>query len=84
MSFDFMKNLPMSEDEERFARLCESIEDLIREAEEGSDKFTDLELMQALDSIGFRLFRDNWEEFKKMGFSYESMQNSNNRKNLIN
>lgn len=82
MSFDFMKNLPVSEDEERFARLCESIEELIREAEEGSDKFSDLELMQALDSIGFRLFRDNWEEFKKMGMSCDS--HSNPGRNLIN
>lgn len=82
MSFDFMKNLLMSEDEERFARLCEGIEEMIREAEE-NDKFSELELMQALDSVGFRLFRDNWEEFKKMDFAHESLQNGN-RKNLIN
>ena len=33
MSFDFMKNMVHWEDEERFGRLCEAIEDVIREAE---------------------------------------------------
>ena len=84
MSFDFMKNLLMAEDEERFARLCEGLEELIRETEYKNEKFSELELMQALDSVGFRLFRDNWEEFKKMDFSHESTQQTSVRKNLIN
>jgi hypothetical protein len=68
MSFDFMKNILHWEDDERFARLCESIEDIIQEArvEAGENKISDLELMQALDFVGFNLFRDSWEEFKKM------------------
>ena len=68
MSFDFFKNFMNLGDEERFARICESIEEVIREAdaESGEEKMTDLEMMQALDYVGFNLFRDNWEEFKKM------------------
>ncbi|MEE8207164.1 MAG: hypothetical protein V3T82_09455 [Nitrospinaceae bacterium] len=68
MSFDFMKNILHWEDEERFARLCENIEDIIQEAqtEAGENKISDLELMQALDFVGFNLFRDSWEEFTKM------------------
>ncbi len=68
MSFDFMKNVLHWEDDERFAQLCESIEDAIQEAREeaGKNKISDLELMQALDFVGFNLFRDAWEEFKKM------------------
>lgn len=83
-SFDFMKNLMMAEDEERFSRLCEGIEDLIRETEDRNEKFSDLELMQALDSVGFRLFRDNWEEFKKMVFTHEPAPRAGEGKNLIN
>ena len=32
MSFDFMKNVLHWEDEERFARLCENLEEVIQEA----------------------------------------------------
>ena len=66
MSFDFMKEFMMFEDEERFAGLCEQIEEAIREIEAGEGKVSELEVMQALDFVGFNLFRDNWEEYKKM------------------
>jgi hypothetical protein len=66
MSFDFMKDFMMFEDEERFAGLCEQIEDAIREVDGGNGKVSELEIMQALDYVGFSLFRDNWEEYKKM------------------
>jgi len=68
MSFDFLKNVLHWENEERFAQLCENIEDVILEAqaEAGENKISDLELMQALDYVGFNLCRDSWEEFKKM------------------
>ena len=71
MSFDFMKNILHWEDEERFARLCESLEEVIQEAraEAGDNKISDLELMQALDFVGVNLCRDGWEEFKKMDFN---------------
>jgi hypothetical protein len=85
MPFDFMKHLMVPEDDERFARLCEGVEDLIREAEDNTEKFTDLELMQALDYVGFNLFRDDWEEFKKMDFPREiSPRNTPKGNNLIN
>jgi hypothetical protein len=32
----------------------------------GEGKISELEVMQALDYVGFNLFRDNWEEYKKM------------------
>ncbi len=88
MSFDFMKNILHWEDEERFARICESLEDIIHEAhaEAGENKISDLELMQALDFVGFNLFRDSWEEFKKMDFNRDlgSSSGSNPRdKNLL-
>lgn len=66
MAFDFMKNFLMFEDDERFGRLCEAIEESIREFENNEEKFSDAEIMQALDLVGFNLFRDDWEEFKKM------------------
>ena len=66
MSFDFMKDFMMFEDEERFAGLCEQIEEAIRDVEAGEGKVSELEIMQALDFVGFNLFRDNWEEYKKM------------------
>ena len=66
MSFDFMKDFMMFEDEERFAGLCEQIEDAIREVDGENGKVSELEIMQALDYVGFNLFRDNWEEYKKM------------------
>lgn len=73
MSFDFMKNILHWEDEERFARLCENLEEIIHEArvEAGENKISDLELMQALDFVGFNLCRDSWEEFKKMDLNRE-------------
>ncbi len=66
MTFDFMKDLMIFEDEERFAGLCEQIEEAIRDVDAGEGKISELEIMQALDYVGFNLFRDNWEEFKKM------------------
>ena len=66
MTFDFMRNFMMFEDEERFAGLCEQLEDIIREMHGGEGKVPELEVMQALDYVGFNLFRDNWEEYKKM------------------
>jgi hypothetical protein len=66
MTFDFMKDFMMFEDEERFASLCEQLEDVIREMDGGEGKVSELEVMQALDYVGFNLFRDNWEEYKKM------------------
>ena len=66
MTFDFMKDFMMFEDEERFAILCEQLEDVIREMDGGEGKVSELEVMQALDYVGFNLFRDNWEEYKKM------------------
>ena len=66
MTFDFMKDFMMFEDEERFANLCEQLEDVIREMDVGEGKVSELEVMQALDYVGFNLFRDNWEEYKKM------------------
>jgi hypothetical protein len=66
MAFDFMKDFMMFEDEERFTGLCEQLEDVIREIDGGEGKVSELEVMQALDYVGFSLFRDNWEEYKKM------------------
>ncbi len=66
MSSDFMDSQTGLDDEERFAKLCEAIEDAIREMGADEDRFSDLEIMQAMDFVGFNLFRDNWEEFKKM------------------
>jgi len=66
MSFDFMKDFMMFEDEERFAGLCEQIEETIKDIDGGEGKFSEVEIMQALDYVGFNLFRDNWEEYKKM------------------
>ena len=61
-----MKEFMMFEDEERFAGLCEQIEEAIRDIDAGDNKVSELEIMQALDFVGFNLFRDNWEEYKKM------------------
>ncbi len=66
MTFDFMKDFMMFEDEERFAGLCEQLEEAIRDVDGGEGKVSELEIMQALDFVGFNLFRDNWEEYKKM------------------
>ncbi len=66
MASDFMGGRTGFEDEERFVSLCETIEDAIREMGTDEDRFSDFEIMQAMDFVGFNLFRDNWEEFKKM------------------
>ena len=65
MPFDFTKKSIMFNDEERFVKLCESIEDAIHGTDEGEGKYSDLEVMQAIDFIGFSFFRDDWEEFQK-------------------
>ena len=51
MSFDFMKEFMMFEDEERFAGLCEQIEEAIRDVDGGESKVSELEIMQALDFV---------------------------------
>jgi len=66
MGFDFMKDFMMFEDEEKFAGLCEQIEEAIRDVASEEGKFSEMEIMQAIDYVGFNLFRDNWEEYKKM------------------
>ena len=68
MTFDSMKGLIMNDDE-RFAKLCELIEDCIREVDDGEGRYSDLEIMQAINFVGFNFFRDDWEEFKKMDSS---------------
>ena len=71
MAFDFMKDSMMSDDT-KFVKLCESIEDCIREVDGGEGKYSDLEIMQAINFVAFNFFRDDWEEFKKMDSSRES------------
>ena len=69
MAYDYMKNFitfESFEDEERFGRLFQALGDTIREVEEMEGDFSDGEIIQALDLIGFNLFRDSWEEFKKL------------------
>ena len=73
MAFDFMKNFTMFEDDERFGRLCESIEEAIRDTDQDEEKVSDAEIMQALDLVGFNLFRDSWEEFKKMELTRDTV-----------
>lgn len=73
MAFDFMKNFMMFEDDERFGRLCESIEEAIRDTDQNDEKVSDAEIMQALDLVGFNLFRDSWEEFKKMELTRDTV-----------
>jgi hypothetical protein len=68
MPFDFMKDSIMSDDA-RFAKLCESIEDCIREVDDEEGRYSDLEIMQAINFVGFNFFRDDWEEFKKIDSS---------------
>ncbi len=87
MAFDFMKNFMMFEDEEKFAELCEAIEAAIREVEGADGKMAEIEVMQALDYVGFNLFRDDWEEYKKMDLSREVSINQpdpNRGRRLIN
>ena len=66
MGYDFLKNFLMLEDEERFGRLCEAFEEVVRDFVGSEGKVNDAEIMQALDMVGFNLFRDSWEEFKKV------------------
>ena len=80
MTFDFMKDFMMFEDEERFVGLCEQLEEVIREADGGENKVSELEIMQALDYVGFNLFRDNWEEYKKMDMLNHDQARSPNSK----
>jgi hypothetical protein len=86
MPFNFMKNSMMSDDE-RFTKLCESIEDSIREVDDGEGKYSDLEVMQAINFVAFNFFRDDWEEFKKIDSSRESSFEISRKidgKNLVN
>jgi hypothetical protein len=86
MPFDFMKGSIMNDDE-RFAKLCESIEDCIREVNEGEGIYSDLEIMQAINFVGFNFFRDDWEEFKKSDSSKDGsfeMMKKESGENLIN
>ncbi len=86
MPFDFMKGSIMNDDE-RFAKLCESIEDCIREVNEGEGMYSDLEIMQAINFVGFNFFRDDWEEFKKSDSSKDGsfeMMKKESGENLIN
>ena len=54
------------QDEEKFNRLCQALEDVIRDLENSDGKFSEVEMMQAFDIVCFNQFRDSWEEFKKM------------------
>ncbi|SVC90207.1 uncharacterized protein METZ01_LOCUS343061, partial [marine metagenome] len=55
MAFDFMKDSMMSDDT-KFVKLCESIEDCIREVDGGEGRYSDLEIMQAINFVGFNFF----------------------------
>jgi hypothetical protein len=86
MTFDSMKGLIMNDDE-RFAKLCELIEDCIREVDDGEGRYSDLEIMQAINFVGFNFFRDDWEEFKKLDSSKDGsfeMIKKQSGENLIN
>ena len=72
MPFNFTKKPMMFDDEEKFVKLCEAIEDAIRETDAGEGKYSDLEVMQAIDFVGFNFYRDDWEEFKKIESPGES------------
>ena len=49
-----------------------------------SENHASVEVMQAMDFVGFNLYRDNWEEFKKIelprDFSLGNSSNSRDRK----
>ena len=86
MPFDFMKDSMMSDDT-KFVKLCELIEDCIREVDGGEDRYSDLEIMQAINFVGFNFFRDDWEEFKKIDSSKDGsleMLKKIDGENLIN
>ena len=84
MPFDFMNKSMIFDDDTRFVKLCESIEDAIRDADDGEGKYSDLEVMQAINFVGFNFFRDDWEEFKKMDSSresdFEGLEKTNSKK----
>jgi len=84
MAFDFMKDFMVFEDDDRFSKLCEMMEDVIREADCDEDKLSDLEAMQALDFVGYSLFRDDWEEFKRMEFNRDIGNSTEQGKKYIN
>ena len=65
MPFDFMEN-SLIDDDARFVNLCQIIEDAIKTVDAGGSKYTDLEVMQAIDFVGFNFFRHDWVEFKKI------------------
>ncbi len=86
MAFDFMKDSMMADDT-KFVKLCESIEDCIREIDGGEGRYSDLEIMQAINFVGFNFFRDDWEEFKKIDSSRDGsfeMLKKEDGENLIN
>ena len=68
MSFDFMEN-SLIDDDARFMNLCQLIEDAIKTVDARDSKYTDLEVMQAIDFVGFNFFRHDWVEFKKIDSS---------------
>ena len=87
MPINFMNDSILSDDDTRFVKLCESIEDFIREVDNGEGKYSDLEIMQALNFVGFNFFRDDWEEFKKIDSSKDSSFDISRKvdgKNLVN
>ena len=65
MSLDFMEN-SLIDDDARFMNLCQTIEDAIKTIDGGESTYTDLEVMQAIDFVGFNFFRHDWVEFKKI------------------
>jgi hypothetical protein len=65
MPFDFMEN-SLIDDDARFMNLCQIIEDAIKTVDAGASQYTDLEVMQAIDFVGFNFFRHDWVEFKKI------------------
>ena len=87
MPINIMNDSILSDDDTRFVKLCESIEDCIREVDNGEGKYSDLEIMQALNFVGFNFFRDDWEEFKKIDSSKASSFDISRKvdgKNLVN
>jgi len=87
MPINIMNDSILSDDDTRFVKLCESIEDCIREVDNGEGKYSDLEIMQALNFVGFNFFRDDWEEFKKIDSSKDSSFDISRKvdgKNLVN
>ena len=61
VAYDFLKNFMVFEDEEKFNRLCQALEDVIRDVENSDGKFSEVEVMQAFDIVCFNQFRDSWE-----------------------